>query len=1102
MNIKDNINEHHPLYYQEKTLKQPICFKPGDVRLIAFYLPQFYSFPENDKWWGKGFTEWSNVTKATPKFIGHIQPRIPGELGYYDLLSEDIIERQIDLAKKYGVSGFCFYYYLFDKDTRLLDKPLDLFLQKNINFPFCLMFVNESWTKTWESNNGEILMPQSIISESDLVNNLKVYLTNHNYILVDGKPLVIIYRINQLSNKETFAAEFRKKCCEFGIGEIYLCNCYTNGSEDAIKFGFDDNIEFPPHNVFKKEDSSIEKYPDFKGKVFSYLEVVRHNLNKLYDFPVMRGVMLGWDNSPRRDNEGVVFNGITPELFKYWLSKSINMTIAERSPDQRIVFINSWNEWAEGTYLEPDNYYGYAYLEAVHSAVIAQDKQLPAFVSIEKKYKISQYVMSKLNLAIQHELNNDNEKAGMLYTQSLNFFPELDSIWLSIIRIYNKLKNLEKARLYQERYNCRFTVKKLTNSDSSKITVSSDFPEFGYELIAVLPYAYHLYKNNKLYSTISGMDTCGLYFFSDNHQEVNIYRSWDNVVKLQEKGFPNSFIHRSQLDWDKFTPPPLKEHYQNIAIVFEKPTLVICNRYNQEWNGAPVNYLSVSCLNELFSKFKSKYQIVYIDSSDFGIEYSDHSRLNDDRELTKLYEYYPDIITLNDLRIKYSNLTINEIQCRVYAGCKRFISSNGGLGILCSYFGGENIIYSRMCHELDPEINSFYSWYSFFSKSIISVARKEQQLLEICQNKWIKNISLFNILITTNKHPNYFHDCIKSIYKQNYINYNIIVGIADTEDMDYVQGHKCTVVKLAGNNVDSYTQLSEFAPIGLKIILKDNEQFKSPDSLNQLSQRIDCIYSDDLLRENYAEIIENQEITGNILNNSDKLNIEGEEFPPLAVIIISNGDNDNLESCLDSVIEQKLPITCSEVKIIVIEGNANNLIIPKKLTRKYLDLVEFYYSYQIELDESSLTLSALNKLVRRDSVLIVINSKVIVENNFLQLYYLQWNSTFKHSNKSKIVPAFYNFKKSSTDFNNTDINRNNTIFECGNCFMTNYVTLKNFLLQNNRNWEIEKFKEYLSALEINRFSDSNLPSLICFESDNKYSQNCLSGKIVKLSKLQ
>jgi hypothetical protein len=375
---KELLQKRHPKYYQEFIEREPYEFKIGGVKPIAFYLPQFHNFPENDKWWGKGFTEWTNVTKTMPQFTGHYQPHLVGELGYYNLMMDGVIERQIELAKMYGIYGFCFHFYMFDNHKRLLERPLNKFLaNSNLNMPFCLCYANENWTRRWDGMEDNILIAQTYSDsfELDLATEMLKYLQDKRYITIDGKPLIIIYRINILLNPVEFSIKIREECRKLGIGEIYLCSVLSFGMNNAIEYGFDDNIEFPLHGIQNLSImNEVEIFSDtFNGKIFSYPNVVKTELEKNITFPRFRGVMPSWDNEARKPNNGYIFHGSTPELYRIWLQGICHKTIIERNDSQRFVFINAWNEWAEGAHLEPDRRYGYAYLEATYQALKNHD---------------------------------------------------------------------------------------------------------------------------------------------------------------------------------------------------------------------------------------------------------------------------------------------------------------------------------------------------------------------------------------------------------------------------------------------------------------------------------------------------------------------------------------------------------------------------------------------------------------------------------------------------------------------------------------------------------------------------------------------------------
>lgn len=300
-----------------------------------------------------------------------------------------------------------------------------------------------------------------------------------------------------------------------------------------------------------------------------------------------------------------------------------------------------------------------------------------------------------------------------IYNNAISWIVNFGNYRSSYLNV--KISHLYHGDLKDRNYNDRYKNK------LKKIDINSYLPEFGYELISILPYSYNLYKKNMLGNTISGLDTKCLYFFnSDNHTELSEKRGWHNMKKLWDIKFPNIGIHQAELDWEKFSPPPLKEHYNDKKIVFDKETIVICNRYNKEWEEDPINFLNLETLTILFDELKDKYQIVYINLKGDDRYYDNAPPLElGDFDLIKS-KYSNDVIILQDLLKKFDT-TFNDIQLRVFAGCSKFITSNGGQSILASYFGGENIIFTKKCREILPEVNSFYRWYHRFGNSVIKV---------------------------------------------------------------------------------------------------------------------------------------------------------------------------------------------------------------------------------------------------------------------------------------------------------------------------------------------------------------------------------------------
>lgn len=350
-----------------------------DPRLIAFFLPQFHPVPENDLWWGKGFTEWSNVSKAEPNFVGHYQPRLPADLGYYDLRLLEVLQEQADLAQRYGVHGFCFYYYWFG-GKRLLERPIEQLLQsERPGIPFCLCWANENWTRRWDGLEKEVLIAQAHSDEDDMavIEDLIRYFKDDRYIRIDERPLLVIYRPTLFPDFVKTAARWREVCRERGVGEIYIAMVESfelakSGSHPSL-YGCDATIEFPPGGLVKPKPPTGELLkPGFSGHSADYRELaVSYASRPAPGYTRFKGVMPGWDNTARRQEAGNCFEHSTPGAFQAWLEEAIAETREQHFGDERLVFINAWNEWAEGAYLEPDRRFGHTYLEAVRNALDA-----------------------------------------------------------------------------------------------------------------------------------------------------------------------------------------------------------------------------------------------------------------------------------------------------------------------------------------------------------------------------------------------------------------------------------------------------------------------------------------------------------------------------------------------------------------------------------------------------------------------------------------------------------------------------------------------------------------------------------------------------------
>jgi len=344
----------------------------GQVKLIAYYLTQFHPIPENDLWWGRGFTEWTNVTKSRPMFRGHYQPHLPADFGFYDLRVGETRRDQIALAKSCGIDGFCYYYYWFS-GKRLLQRPLeDMLADPASDMPFCLCWANENWTRGWDAAEHEILIAQKYGPDDDLnfIKSLIPYFQDPRYIRFEGAPLLIVYRPQHLPDARRSAQIWRDYCRSVGIPKIQVYCAFTHDNWRYEQFGFDGGVEFPPHNMAQQDlRGYLDCFDGYEGYVFDCTEVAEMYLARDYSaYNAFRTVFTSWDNSSRRGRlSSIGLNG-TPENYEYWLSRAIERTKIEYPAQERLVFINAWNEWAEGCHLEPDRKYGHKFLEATARA--------------------------------------------------------------------------------------------------------------------------------------------------------------------------------------------------------------------------------------------------------------------------------------------------------------------------------------------------------------------------------------------------------------------------------------------------------------------------------------------------------------------------------------------------------------------------------------------------------------------------------------------------------------------------------------------------------------------------------------------------------------
>jgi hypothetical protein len=355
------------------------------IRPIAVYLPQFHPINENSEWWGPGFTEWSNVVKGKPLFRGHYQPHLPADLGFYDLRLPEIREEQAALARRHGIYGFCYYHYWFG-GRRLLERPLNEVLASGKpDFPFCICWANEPWTRVWDGGHDQVLMDQTYSSQDDLshIRWLMDALRDDRYIRVDGRPLLLVYRASLLPNPRRTAEIWREEAARAGIPGLYLGQVehFPGDRRDPRHIGFDTSIEFQPdyqkvgpplrrglgRRVLRKV--GLARSPFALHRVHKYRELVRRSLLAPDPpYPRIRCVSPMYDNSPRRASGATILQGSTPDLYEEWLIETI-LKERQNPTGKGFIFLNAWNEWAEGNHLEPCERWGRRYLAGTLAAL-------------------------------------------------------------------------------------------------------------------------------------------------------------------------------------------------------------------------------------------------------------------------------------------------------------------------------------------------------------------------------------------------------------------------------------------------------------------------------------------------------------------------------------------------------------------------------------------------------------------------------------------------------------------------------------------------------------------------------------------------------------
>lgn len=406
-----NLLQDKKTYYHEPEISKSFKFSPQDKKLVAFYLPQFHPIPENDKAWGKGFTEWSNIASAEPRFVGHHQPTLPADLGYYDLRMKETIEAQVQLAKSHGIYGFSFYYYWFSRD-RLLERPLDIFLKnKDIDMNFMICWANENWTRRWDGKDKDVIIAQKYLDSDplDFIKDVEPILLDKRYIRINNKPVLAVYRPEQFKDYKKYVSTWRTYFREKHGLELHLVNYMSFENTGPEKFGFDASVDFMPQGIdFKAEVfGGVAPHvnvrnrlldPKFEGIAFDYRSIVRNEKFQAYKYPfeTYKCVMPSWDNDARKKGKGSSYFLSSPDIYGDWLDRALQDT-----KDGSLVFINAWNEWAEGAMLEPTERYGHAVLNrtaqiaALHSAEKSNRRQFPLH-NIEKDPQTTTAIMVHL----------------------------------------------------------------------------------------------------------------------------------------------------------------------------------------------------------------------------------------------------------------------------------------------------------------------------------------------------------------------------------------------------------------------------------------------------------------------------------------------------------------------------------------------------------------------------------------------------------------------------------------------------------------------------------------------------------------------------------
>jgi 2-polyprenyl-3-methyl-5-hydroxy-6-metoxy-1,4-benzoquinol methylase len=599
---KNELTIYEPAVPFRATYEEPHDFegKTSDVTVLAYHLPQFHATPENDQWWGAGFTEWTNTRKARPLFPGHYQPREPhDDIGYYDLSKREGLRQQAQMAKKHGIHGFAFYHYWFH-GKRMLGKPVDLLLKNpDIDIGFCLCWANETWSKRWDGKDHEILIQQTFSPENDIefIKFLAPYFCDSRYVRVEGKPLLQVYRVSKLPSAKKTAERWRRWCRENGIGEIHLvavAHSETPISSRALKrLGFDAYAAFVPHR-FPCPPISDEEGLFEGGHRFDYGSGVEHYCAGEPAINMYECCTLGWDNTARFGRRANIYLNFSIRKYYEWLVEALRRTRTRFPVGKRIMFINAWNEWAEGVYLEPDKLYGYAYLNATSKAIFGMPFGSENDTLAEKKNSAEKYSkdyewlkntvkggaensLTKVNAFLQDRL--EILEFGPAAGYFTRFLKEERSATVDVVEIDSKcaaeaavyarqcvIADLEQdnwgLELGDKRYDCAIFADVLEHlRDPLKVLRrAAEFVRPGGKIIISVPNLGHwqiiasLINNDFSYNQVGIMDHTHTHFFTEPTLRELIQEAGLELVDVTEVRMPHLPVGCGT-KWNKFHVP-------------------------------------------------------------------------------------------------------------------------------------------------------------------------------------------------------------------------------------------------------------------------------------------------------------------------------------------------------------------------------------------------------------------------------------------------------------------------------------------------------------------------------------------------------------------